>query len=790
MRRGRPPKPIISIESVTAALKSLDYSVQSQSNDYALENLQLIDFHLQNNRRPSAENIRAWMLRKILADYIITATNQHRIYFNLSPLSTNNSREIEIRACTHLPQLASESLSGWSILYLRYLRPELSFTIQELSDLLHVNERTVRRYQDSAVYQLRDLLIESEAEARQLQHQSYLMTKIPERMIELIGRDTEQTAILSHLKQQFKLPILISGTEGIGKSSICAIVVRKLIQQQNIDYLLWIRHPDSVEDIRNKIWDTILPYKTQRHWRETIAHQHFIVIIDGIDKLLATLDDFNELLIELQDASILLTSHSDVVSLQTYHVPLRPLNDFAGTKIIRNFSGQQISSDETQDILSSTFGNPRRIIESCQNLLTNYESSAQIISKSSEQEFENLSQEDKVVALLCTFEKDGVDIDTIKSVVHWKAGESKLVRKNILIVNNDYFYLPPTFIKYIQMRCSVDTEATSLGNEILRKMLKVVQKDANISSFLLSCISAGWFNFDKGIILQTLEEIDLKQLSTGKILKWRNIYLLQFGLDNQSDAETSYLRYKYGIVLRCTYHTDTEQYLSDLIQEFGNEGQFKLQGLVLYELALLYQQTALFEKALDIYNYIQQSLKNHMSDDLLESLNIQLAEIELVRQNSENALAFLEGYDVNKPENFVLFCEAHLVSNNFDFVIDAVQNYLANDISEKVSARLHTILGRCYQQIQRHTEALVQFNEALSITQLDSDQVDIARAQTNLGSSYLMTIETQPNVILDEIEDLFIETKKLQLQIKDFVGLEASTRNLNYLQQYRIRNYG
>src|SRR5690606_13862582 len=91
MRRGRPIKPHITLDSVNAALKSLDYSSQVQSEPQLLENLLLVDFRLQNSARPSTENVRFWMLQKILVEFIINTLNQHRHYFSLPPAKLNSA---------------------------------------------------------------------------------------------------------------------------------------------------------------------------------------------------------------------------------------------------------------------------------------------------------------------------------------------------------------------------------------------------------------------------------------------------------------------------------------------------------------------------------------------------------------------------------------------------------------------------------------------------------------------------------------------------------------------------
>lgn len=113
---------------------------------------------------------------------------------------------------------------------------------------------------------------------------------------------------------------------------------------------------------------------------------------------------------------------------------------------------------------------------------------------------------------------------------------------------------------------------------------------------------------------------------------------------------------------------------------------------------------------------------------------------------------------------------------------------MQDGLAGKHRASLHSILGRTYQQTEEFTDAIIHFNEALSIVEQESTQFDIARARNNLGSSYLMQLDDLDTTMVDELEQMIIETKRLQTQIKDRVGLEASFRNLTYLRQFRTIN--
>lgn len=187
MRRGRPLKPIISIESVNAALKSLDYATHSKPGSGALENLLLVDFRLRNSARPAAEDIRGWMLRKILVEMILSNVNKHLSYFGLPSATLNSNRVITLRQIEQGFKTESEHLKGWTLLYCRYMCPELNFSMQELAENTHTHERTLRRYQESAILHLRDNLIETEWDVRKFQQKNYQRSLIPEQVFLLLG---------------------------------------------------------------------------------------------------------------------------------------------------------------------------------------------------------------------------------------------------------------------------------------------------------------------------------------------------------------------------------------------------------------------------------------------------------------------------------------------------------------------------------------------------------------------------------------------------------------------------
>ncbi|MEO1289091.1 MAG: hypothetical protein AAFV93_15105 [Chloroflexota bacterium] len=138
MRRGRPLKPIISIESVKSALKSLDSSAQSEQLLQPLENLVLVDTHLQKEGHINAEDIRGWVLRQILVDTITEQLNYLRGVFRLQDVRVDAPIDVETNYYLQSIRMNSDLLKGWHLLYLRYVRPELALSMQQLSDTLKI----------------------------------------------------------------------------------------------------------------------------------------------------------------------------------------------------------------------------------------------------------------------------------------------------------------------------------------------------------------------------------------------------------------------------------------------------------------------------------------------------------------------------------------------------------------------------------------------------------------------------------------------------------------------------
>ncbi len=457
MRRGRPLKPIISVESLSAALKSLDYGSPTVPDNQALENLRLIDFRLQNAARPAAEDIRGWMLRKILVEMILVELNRHRRYFDLDAASVNSSRVVALRQIQQDFETESAHLKGWSLLYCRYLRPELNFSTQELSHNTHSHERTLRRYQENTITALRDKLVEAEWDVRKFHQSAYLRSLIPETINALIGRDAEFKSILTAFQKNIRHPVAISGAYGTGKSALAASIADYLIRENTIDYLIWISQPQQISDITNRIHDTILPYSSESHWREVLEFQQLLVVIDGLEWLDTGSSEWQELIVRLQSVFIIVINRDKKIFKQAVqHIELDNLSRNDAFLLIATYVDSRADEQSFELLVDEIGGNPGHLIHAAQYL--SIRRTPEINGKEEnyhKQHFETLSETMQVLHIFTMINAARLD----KVVVQLIHNETEIINFNISTAYAKYLRNRYLSDNHLRMRVQTQIEA-------------------------------------------------------------------------------------------------------------------------------------------------------------------------------------------------------------------------------------------------------------------------------------------------------------------------------------------
>lgn len=167
------PSVVITPQEIQQAVHISLFSSKPDT-DHPFQTLALVDEYLQSPYLPTSPLNRRLALQALLAQVITDEFKHHCLMFNLSiPLEMSSweeaHRHIGLIAQRHNPRL-----SGWAWLYYRYVCIDLDISAASFAQLLHVDKRTLRRYQQNAFHQLAEHLIILESQAQLRAHTASL----------------------------------------------------------------------------------------------------------------------------------------------------------------------------------------------------------------------------------------------------------------------------------------------------------------------------------------------------------------------------------------------------------------------------------------------------------------------------------------------------------------------------------------------------------------------------------------------------------------------------------------
>lgn len=275
----------ISHDEVHRALDKLIYTA-SDPPPSALTHLQLVNDVLDEPAMPASRHARQFALNIILTDAIHQAFTGCHQALHLPEIPLAATQAEALAAISADAQANHAELMGWNWLYYRYVRPELNITPDRFSRAAHMDSRTLRRYQRHTILRLTLRLIEWERQARQERHQRRLYARLPLPVpTPLFGRE----AALWHVQHLLagRQPIQVNGFAGSGKTSLMQEAVRQQIDAGAVDYLIWLDHAPTMAHVQHHL-QQMLPLKAGfASLRECAARYQLVVVLDGIQALLA-----------------------------------------------------------------------------------------------------------------------------------------------------------------------------------------------------------------------------------------------------------------------------------------------------------------------------------------------------------------------------------------------------------------------------------------------------------------------------------------------------------------------
>jgi len=214
---------LITVEYVRQALDALIETGQEGINP--LQYLHLVDEYTLKADFSFIQNPRQFALNEILVSLIREHYEHLRSLFDMPVPQIGVDLATAAAVTQEDAANSNPDLLGWSWLYFHYVEDSLHISQQWFCDIVKLDDRTVRRYQNNSIGQLTKQLTQLEQEAREVHHRRILTLRLPHQgsISTLFERDHE----LEIIRNSSSKHICVSGVSGIGKSAFVEFFCKK-----------------------------------------------------------------------------------------------------------------------------------------------------------------------------------------------------------------------------------------------------------------------------------------------------------------------------------------------------------------------------------------------------------------------------------------------------------------------------------------------------------------------------------------------------------------------------------
>lgn len=767
--------PFISRQQVGAALNALIATTGTSSTN-PLTALLLVDEFCLDPDLPATDHLREFALKQILIDHITTALNEQRHSFGLPRPDCKVQHEAALTALAADAQTGSAELIGWSLLFYRYVCVDLNLKPDDFRAALHVDERSVRRYQSNGVERLTERLIGAEWAARRRQRQRQLIAALPAtaRTV-LYGRDAELAAADALLTAQPPYHLYVSGPGGSGKTVFVQEWLRRLIEAGQIDRLIWLDKPPSADAVRAHLTEHLLPERTQITLREVMAVQRVALVLDE-PRYTGRSGDLDGLLREL-DGMIVCMIHTGYWPPATphRHITLNPLDDAAVAQLARFILPHPDSVEPLiPTIQAYSGGNPLAVRLLTRQLPFHGDVAAMqgdVVRQMYSDAYARLSESARRAAVAITMLPPGeftaAAVQAIWGAFTQPSQLGELARLHLLervSMERDTYQLLDTARRYIDAAAE-----RAFTSQLLHYIDTQLDDGERVAALLpvIESIAAEPRDGSDSLRTKWLRRCWREGLRLGHHARWR-VLLADVASYN---AE---LMLAYAICERRLGQWDQADEWFDLAaQMLGRAGDFTLQARALVERAVLARYRGNYAAAGMWLSRAEHAALHHDDAELSLLWRLEQAQIAIDRQDAVAAVRYLDGLG-DHDRVTALYAEAALLAG----AVDRAQGLVAqlsertSQLDRVVEARLRTLIGRGYEQHGDFEAAYEQFSAALAHLERGHDSFGLARAQCNLGAVALRLGHA------DEAVTLLAHAERTQTALGDQVALAATRHNL------------
>jgi len=780
-------KPSITRSAISAALNSLVQVSRKEQGFHELTHLLIVEMMVSDPQFPPIEHPREYALQTILITLISEKLNEARQFFGISQAHSGSSREVVIEFIAQDVRAGGLELIAWSILYHRFVLIDFSPSLEDLSRCYQIADKTLQRQLHFGVKLLTRVLSQKEWEARRANQSASLMMALPLRgKSKLFGRGAlleqiVQTIIIAPIKHG-----LITGHHGIGKTTLVEHVARQLIELDQVERIIWLSTPRTIEDIRLQLLSQLQAQDQSLPLRGLLAAHKTMIVLDDAEELWQNLRALHDFLSDVADAIVLIIS-SEANTLPPsveFHFVVEELTLPAAEKLVTDtlYMIGQSPDNSTKDVARELYarfgGSPLALRLAATQWLTEepYWVDNLVSAQTFGAVFDGLAEEtQKLWCSLALFPRGAVETFTIEGF--WGApvpikGLQLLQRKGVIyyVSAGTYQLIEPSIAFIRRAHLSHD----KLKTMILHLLENFFNSDYSLRNptIALEIAEHRWIGLDGEQFMAWLEIA----WRTGSFATNNWLTFLELWEDMRSGISYSLNIAQAVCLRRIGRHYEAEQRLMNLVSVTGSLGRFSEQLEARIEWAVTKAKQSEYSVAEQILENAFRSLRKNDSQTRRRILLV-LAQMAVEQNNAVRALTLLDPIQ-NETEAFLVVAEAYFLNGEYEKCEYFAQKLLIianHDL--RIRMQVYTLMGRANEVQGDLTTAYSMFTQALLLAQRLDDSFSLARIQTNLAAVFLQTGK------YIEAHELLNEAYVTQRRMGDTTGLHSTQYNRQLLEQ-------
>jgi tetratricopeptide (TPR) repeat protein len=793
--------PYISRDDIEQALKELGYSTVDYPEN-PLHYLLIVELELSAPPMPKGDRSRAYILRQILINCIETKLCELRSEFDLPmPLVISNTHNSDwkqtdfYQAVVNDSKQDSKELLAWSLLYHCYVRVELGLTPPIFSSWVGTGTRNINRFRQYAVKCLADKLIEAEHHARLKERKKRLYSVLPfSHGSKIFGRDEGLDAICNRITADGIRHIYISGSAGVGKTTLAQILAERLIENEQIDEVVWVDAPQSITYIRQYVAEQIVPEGVLLSPRNLMMndHQRTLIVCDGVDGLLESEKAALEALLRDWDSAIMIvTSRAyETIGPIGAYFHLDGLSQDAAREYLLHLFVKMGRLDDLGDdeliegVIDDIGTNPRALQDVVARLeMESWEQVRQIVHHDLFSEtFEVINKAVQIAwCIYALYPACGVSLEQIRSF--WTpsidGGVITELRRHFVIEmqsDRDVYRLKDDALQFIRAAFKFRKDVRSVIESLIQHIDKQVLYKPDITLVVAQqVLISDWLNISFDQRLSWIRSLWQEGLKQGYASLWRIILepLLAYSGVGAFD-----MRLAYSLCLRRLGEWEAaDAMLEQIVGNCGNSKRpdFASQARALFEQSIVARYGGKYERAHNLLHRAEATASHFQESHLIESIHIEKAHIALERQHYGDANLILGNLPMS-AQVALLMSEAALGQGEIIVCRDYVErgfHLASHDLG--IQAALFNVLGRSYELEHNYMAASRCFKSSIVRLERGNDVDGVARMRGNLGVALMRSGEYR------DAREVFEQAEGDLRELGDVIGVAAVRHNRRIL---------